>query len=115
MSTPSSVRLVSMVAVTTTRGSGAPDDPQRAVQQYWSHDGRLAAEVDLGGLDIPIDMIGAELARLSHENRLLTAKVAQLESARRERAGEATCTHHLDGGASSAVRCGAPTSEDSQL
>ena len=46
MSTPTSVEIVEVIFVSTSRGDGTPSNPSRAVSQYWSKDGRLLADTD---------------------------------------------------------------------
>ncbi|WP_416492833.1 hypothetical protein [Variovorax sp. tm] len=46
MSTPTSVEVVEVIFVSTSRGDGTPSNPLRSVHQYWSKDGRLLAETD---------------------------------------------------------------------
>lgn len=45
-----SVRVVELICVELVRGFGTPDDPIRAVRQWWTKDGRkVAEEVQSGG------------------------------------------------------------------
>ena len=46
MSTPTSVEMVEVIFVSTSRGDGTPANPTRSVLQYWSKDGRLLADTD---------------------------------------------------------------------
>lgn len=46
MSTPTTVELVEVIFVSTSRGDGTPSNPMRSVYQYWSKDGRLLADSD---------------------------------------------------------------------
>lgn len=46
MSTPTSVEIVEVIFVSTSRGDGTPSNPLRSVYQYWSKDGRLLADTD---------------------------------------------------------------------
>jgi hypothetical protein len=46
MSTPTSVEIVEVIFVSTSRGDGTPSNPLRSVYQYWSKDGRLLADND---------------------------------------------------------------------
>lgn len=46
MSTPTSVEIVEVIFVSTSRGDGTPSNPLRSVHQYWSKDGRLLADTD---------------------------------------------------------------------
>lgn len=41
------VRQVTVIrTLTTVRGKGTPESPNRRVEQYWSLDGKLLAEMD---------------------------------------------------------------------
>ncbi len=44
--TPESCKVVQVIHVVDTRGSGSGNDPVRTVNQYWSLDGVLLAEDD---------------------------------------------------------------------
>jgi hypothetical protein len=46
MCTPSSVEVIEVVFVSTSRGDGTPGKPNRSVFQYWSKNGHLLAESD---------------------------------------------------------------------
>jgi hypothetical protein len=41
-----SAKLIQVIEVSTTRGTGTQLDPVRTVTQYWSTDGELLAERD---------------------------------------------------------------------
>ena len=41
---PQQVKLVEVIQVITSKGSGTKDDPVRKIIQYWSKEGTLLAE-----------------------------------------------------------------------
>lgn len=74
------VKLIEVIMVGSDRGDGAPGNPRRAVWQYWSKDGRLLADVDTAGLDIPVDAIGYRLAEALERIRQLEAEPELLDA-----------------------------------
>lgn len=46
LATPNTVRQVTVIEVTATRGEGVESDPVRVITQYWSPEGALLAEKD---------------------------------------------------------------------
>ena len=73
------VKLIEVIMVGSDRGDGGPANPRRAVWQYWSTDGRLLADVDTAGLDIPVDAIGYRLAEAIARVRELEDELARRE------------------------------------
>ena len=74
MSTPSSVELIEVIFVVTSRGDGTPANPHRSVYQHWSKDGRLLADSD-SLFDCP------EAASCMAAERLLQVRADALEQA----------------------------------